>query len=364
MTITSNSSIAHQRLFSQRLIGARADDAADVVRWLGAVQSQDYAGAKWGLAVRMAGAITDAALDEAFNAGRLVRTHVLRPTWHFVAPDDLRWLLALTGPRVQAANARVYQRLELDDVVLRRARNTIIQALRDHRYRTRNELGEALAARRIAATGQRLAHLMMHCELDAVVCSGPLRGGKHTYALVEERIPPTPKRQRDEALAELARRYFTSHGPATAHDFAWWSGLTVQDARRAAQLADADLQTVALAGKTYWLSAMAGADALRPPVMHLLPNYDEHVVAYRDHAPSLDPRAPEALAGWGNAQTTHLVVRNGLVVGGWRRTLDGDHVTVQVRLHTPLKPGETRALRRAAEAYGSFLGRTAILADA
>jgi hypothetical protein len=361
---TSTLNIAHQRLFSQRLTGTRLIDAADVVRWLGAVQSQDYAGAKWGLAVRMADTITDAAVDEAFNAGRLVRTHVLRPTWHFVAPEDLRWLVALTGPRVQAANAGVYRRLELDDVVLRRARHTITQALRDQRYRTRSELGEALAARKIAATGQRLAHIMMHCELDGVICSGPLRGGKHTYALVEERIPPTPKRKRDEALAELARRYFTSHGPATAHDFAWWSGLTVQDARRGAQLADADLQTVALAGRTYWLSPAAAGDAIQLPVMHLLPNYDEHVVAYRDHAPSLDPRAPDALAGWGNAQTTHLVARNGLVVGGWRRMLDGDHVTVRVRLHTPLKAAETRALRKAAAEYGSFSGRTAILEDA
>ena len=355
--------IAQQRLESQRLVGKGFRKPADVVRWLGAVQSQDYAGAKWGVAVRMH-AITDAAIDAAFSAGELLRTHILRPTWHLVTPEDLRWMLALTGPRGQAANARVYRGLELDEVMLKRARAIITRALRDGNYLTRAQLGQELAAKKIPATGQRLAYVIMHCELDAMICSGPLRAGKHTYALVDERAPAAAAWQREELLGELARRYFTSHGPATAHDFAWWSGLTVRDARLGAEIAGDALHSVEVDGKRYWLAARPRTRRTQSAVVHLLPNYDEHVVAYRDHAPSLDPQAPDALAGWGNAQTTHLVARNGLVVGGWRRTVEGDHAVVRLRMRVRLQQVERRGLERAAAAYGRFLGRPVRLEQA
>lgn len=352
--------IGAQRLRSQRLIGPRFKQPGDVVRWFGAMQSQDFPAAKWGVALRMDGT-TDAALDDAFRAGAFLRLHALRPTWHFLAPDDLRWVLELTSPRVHAANARVYQRHELDGAVLKRARAFIIKALRDRQYRARAELGALLEAKRIPANGQRLAYLLMHCELDGVICSGPLRGGKHTYALVEERVPPAPRKSREEALAELARRYFTSHGPATAHDFAWWSGLTVREARVAAGLAADELETVTLADRLYWFAAHRAVSRAGSPIMHLLPNYDEHLVAYRDHAPSLDPRAPDALRNWGNALTSHMVARNGLVVGGWRRSIEDDRVAIQLNLLAPLKPAEQRALDRAVADYGKFMGRQAVI---
>ena len=351
--------IGRYRLGSQRLIGPRMKKPADAVRWLGAVQAQDYGEAKWGIALRTS-ATTDAAVDKAFNRGAFVRLHALRPTWHFVAPEDLRWLLALTSPRVHAANARVYRRLELDAAVLERARSIIVKALRDRHHRTRAELGALLQEKRIHASGQRLAYLLMHCELDGVVCSGPLQGGKHTYALVAERVPPTAAKSRDEALVELALRYFTSHGPATAHDFAWWSGLTVREARQGAELARA-LESVALNGKTYWFAEHDLSVGTDPQVIHLLPNYDEHLVAYRDHGPSLDPRAPDALRNWGNALTSHMVTRNGLVVGGWRRTIADERIAITLDLKAPLKPAERRALHAAAEEYGKFKGLPAIV---
>lgn len=352
--------IGQQRLHSQRLIGPRFAQPGDVVRWFGALQAQDYAGAKWGVALRM-DATTDAALDDAFRAGAFLRLHALRPTWHLLAPDDLRWVLELTSPRVHAANARVYRRHELDGTVLKGARALISKTLRDRQYRTRAELGALLAEKRIPANGQRLAYLLMHCELEGVICSGPPRGGKHTYALVEERVPPAPKRSREEALAELARRYFRSHGPATAHDFAWWSGLTVREARVAAGLAEGELERVTFDGRLYWFTAHHAVSRAGSPIMHLLPNYDEHLVAYRDHGPSLDPRAPDALRHWGNALTSHMVARNGLVVGGWRRNIEADRVAIKLNLLAPLKPAEQRALARAAADYGRFMGRQAVI---
>jgi hypothetical protein len=345
--------IARLRLANQRLVDRPFDNPADVVRWLGALQSQDYPNAKWGIAQRMRSA-TNRALDAAFNAGEIVRLHALRPTWHFIAADDLHWILALTSPRVQAANARVYRNLELDDVVLNKAHGIFARALEGGRSLTRAELGKALASKRIAATGQRLAYVAMHAELDGVICSGPMRGNAHTYALVDERVRSGRVIKGDEALAELASRYFTSHGPATAHDFAWWSGLTIAEAKRAAQMIERELTAVSVDGKTYWLPSATPAK-VKPPVVHLLPNYDEHVVAYRDHGPSLDPRTPDALRGWGNGLTTHMICLNGLVVGGWRRTIAADHVALRLALPIRLSAPEATALKRAIKRYGEFI---------
>ena len=280
--------IAAHRLRNQRLVGARFDAPVDAVRWLGAVQAQDYPGAKWALAQRTHAA-DNASLDRAFDAGAFLRTHVMRPTWHFVAPEDLRWLLALTGPRVHAASAGVYRMCELDAKLLRRAHARFRKALHGGRSLTRRELATVLKAGGIEASGVRLGYIVMHAELDGLICSGPMRGKQHTYMLLEERVAPAPAIARDEALARLAQRYFTSHGPATAHDFAWWSGLTVTDARKAVALAGSVLEHVVLDGKTYWMTAPMSSDDDDRSTVHLLPNYDEHVVAYRNHGHTLDP---------------------------------------------------------------------------
>ncbi len=346
--------LAERRLFSQRLLGARFDQAADVVRWLGAVQSQDYAGAKWGLAQRMHRA-TDAAIDDAFNRGEIVRTHVLRPTWHFVAPEDLRWMLALTAPRVQQSCVGQNRRLGLDARLLSRALTIIARALEGGHQLTRREIGERLAQRGIETNGQKLAHIVMHAEQECLVCSGAIRGKQHTYALVDERVPATPTLERVDALALLTRRYFNSHGPATAHDFAWWSGLTVTEARQGIALLAEALVSSEIDGKTYWWNAGTEVTPLKKPVLHLLPNYDEHVVAYRDHGPSVDARTPDALYGWGNALTSHLIVLNGFVIGGWRRTIDSARVELQLQPQVALRPAERKTLLQAAESYGKFL---------
>jgi hypothetical protein len=352
--------IARLRLLNQRLVGARMHSAAAVVRWFGAVQAQDYPAAQWGLALRMTG-VGNETIQAAFNAGEFVRTHAMRPTWHFVAAEDLRWLLELTSPRVHTVNGHMYRKLELDDVVFRRAHAIFTKTLAGGKHATRAELAHALEAKRIPASGQRLAYLVMHAELAGLICSGPVRGKHHTYMLVDERIAPTRTYAREEALSMLATRYFASHGPATAHDFSWWSGLTVAEARRATQLLSADFTSIDMAGKTYWLPTTARSAVSKQTTVHLLPNYDEHVVAYRDHGPSIDPRAPRVLDGWGNALTAHLVVVNGLVVGGWRRTIDPKQVIVRLTLPIPLRKSELAALERAALVYGEFLGLPVVI---
>lgn len=346
--------ISQHRLHTQRLAQKAATTEA-ALRWLGAVQAQDYSGAKWGLAQRVENA-TNQLIDDTFNDGRIVRTHAMRPTWHFVLPEDIRWLQRLTAPRVHTANTHAYKRNELDDSVLRRSQDICAAALQGGKQLTRNELGRVLAEHGIIATANRLAYITMYAELNAMLCSGALRGKQFTYALLEERVPPAPERHRDEALAELAKRYFQSHGPATAHDFAWWSGLTLKDSRIAIELIRDDLEYASVDGNDYWFLPPLSTPSFEHPVVHLLPNYDEHFVAYRDHAPSFDTRVVKPRGPYDDALPVHLITLNGHVIGGWRRKITRTHVTITTSSLIPVTKRLRTALEDAGHSYGRFLG--------
>ncbi|MCI0398089.1 MAG: winged helix DNA-binding domain-containing protein [Chloroflexi bacterium] len=347
--------IARQRLHNQHLAGTPFAKPEEVVHWLGAVQAQDYAGAKWGLSQRTTGA-ANAAIDKLFDDGIILRTHVMRPTWHFVLPADIRWLLALTGPRVHAANAHYYRQLELDGAVFSRSHALLAGALQGGKHLTRAELARVLQDGGIATGGLRLGYLIMHAELDAIICSGPRRGKQFTYALLDDRVRQTTTLARDEALAELTRRYFASHGPATSPDYAWWSGLPAAEAKAGLEMVKSHFTHETVDGKTYWFAAPLAAVEVKDPTIHLLPNFDEHFVAYKDHQPSLDPAVLNNLPPPEEALRAHIIVRNGLVIGGWQRTLQKNEVIVKPKLLIPLNTTGQTALKAAAEAYGRFLG--------
>jgi len=347
--------IVGQRLRNEYLVGAPLGSPAEVVAWLCAVQAQDYAGAKWAVAQRTP-AHTDADVEEAFDAGRILRTHVLRPTWHFVRPEDIRWMLALTAPRIRAAMAYYDRKLEIDGKVRARSQAVLAKALKGGRHRTRTELAAALEGAGIAAKGQRLGHLLMHAELDAVVCSGARRGKQQTYALVDERVAAQKGRSRDEAVAELTRRYFTSHGPAQVQDFVWWSGLTVKDARQGIEAAGGGLASDDVDGKTFWYAPGRTVGRRKAGRIHLLPNYDEYLIAFRDHSPSFDPAVGKTLGRPENVFANHIVVRDGMVIGGWRRIPDGKGVRIEARLLVRLDAEGKEALRVEAERLSRFLG--------
>lgn len=346
--------IIRLRLRNERLTGVPFVRPEDVVSWMGVVQSQDYAGAKWGLARRCAPGVTSAQIDALFNAGKILRTHVMRPTWHFVAPADLRWLLKLTAPRVHQVNAYMYRQLELDAAVFRKSRTVLEKNLQGGVFLTREEIADAYAKARIVASGHRLAYLVMHAELEGVICSGPVRGKKFTYALLEERVTPAKALEDDDALVELTRRFFTSHGPAQPQDFAWWSGLTLTEARRGLELAKAHLVKISVDGADYWSGQECDTDVLKQPVVHLLPNYDEFVGSYRDNSLSLNPallkkrQLPDVLS-------LHILVLNGLIVGGWAREIGKREAIVTTDLLVKLTAKERAALERAAEEFGRFL---------
>jgi hypothetical protein len=320
------------------------------------VQSQDYPSAKWAVGQRVAGA-TEQDLDRAFDAGEIVRTHVLRPTWHFVAPDDLRWLLALTAPRVRQASAYQYRILGIDGQLAAKAAKVIEHALRGGGSLTREELGVRLRDAGIEATGLRLAYLVGDAELTGLICSGPRRGKRQTYALLEERLPPASGRTRDEALAELGRRYVEGHGPAQVADLAWWSGLTLADARVALESATPPLVREAHGDRTFWASPTQPAPRLTSPVVHLLPNYDELLISFRDRTDAMDPDLPPP-ARVAQVVLAHIVVRDGLVVGGYRRRDEKALTTLSVDPLIELDAAEIHGIRAAAERLAAFLGRS------
>jgi hypothetical protein len=351
--------ITSARLANQGLSGTGFGRPEDVVSWLGAVQAQDYPGAKWSLAMRMDRA-SESMIDSAFAAGTILRTHVLRPTWHFVAPSDIRWMLALSKQRVSAAMASYNRRLELDATVFRRSQRAIARSLRGGAQLTRRELKAVLQRAGInPGSIQRLAHIVIQAELDAVICSGPARGNQSTYALFEHRVPVSRPLARDEALAELARRYFTSHGPAQVRDFAWWAGLTAGDARAGLAMAERDLVQDSVDGKTYWLSSSTRPRSLSQAA-YLLPLYDEYLIAYKDRSDALDASLWSRIVAR-NPFSAPVVV-NGQVVGRWKQSFAKGTMVISILPFTSITKRDAAAIEAAVHAYGDFLGRDPELA--
>lgn len=350
---------------------------ADLVAWLGAVQAQEYPFAKWSLALRLPDGTTDAEIEHAFHEGQILRTHVMRPTWHFVTPADIGWMLELTAGRVHRAVASYNRQHELDSRTLTRATRVFERALAGGQHLTRAELGAQLKRTGLVATGVRLALVTIHAELEGVICSGPRRGKQFTYALLAERAPRPRRLRGDEAVAELTRRYFSSHGPATIRDFVWWSGLTTADATRGLDMIKARQEVVD--ARTYWSvdDTRAGDPRQRSRTdsrtvddrtvddrglwtddrgpVHLLPVYDEYLIAYRDRVAV--PHGPGKIqVGSRSVTFQNALVSDGQVAGTWRIDRKPDGNVVDVTSLGTLSRSERRALDAAAARYGRFLG--------
>jgi hypothetical protein len=354
---------AHRRLMSQRLLDGKLKRPKQVVEWLAAVQAQDYAGAKWALGQRMHDA-TDDAIERAFAKGDILRTHVLRPTWHFVSPADIRWLLMLTAPRVHAASTYMYRKLGIDAALVRRSNAALTKALSGGNQLTRDELRVVLEAAGVPTKGElRMGYIMMYAELEGLACSGARRGKQFTYALLDDRAPALRTLERDDALAELTRRYFMSRGPATVHDFAKWSGLTITDCRKGLEAVKDDLERESIDGKEYWFAPFkAGALKKQLVTAQLLSIYDEYVSGYKDRSAIVSATNGARLVAMGNA-LSGIVVVNGQIAGVWKRVFGDGAVKVWMDLFGRLKNTETSALHSALEKYGDFLAMRVVLQD-
>jgi len=313
------------------------------------VQSQEYGPSKWALGQRTE-SCSDETVEDAYVRGKLLRTHLLRPTWHSTTVDDIRWLLRLTSPRVEVQNGYPYRRLELDDRTLGRGKEVLAEALRGGAHLTRPELAERLLDAGIATDGQRLAYIVMHAELAGLVCSGPRRGKQHTYALLDERAPGPEGPSGEAALAELGLRFFTSHGPACARDLAWWATLKVSDAKKAAALAGDRLDSFEFDGRTYWHGEIpeAGDDAAEAL---LLPDYDETFVGYRSPRVSLRGRSEDM-----SAVFERPVTIDGVSVANWKRKVEPKRIQVWLTAFSKLSRRETAAIDAAFERYEAFMG--------
>jgi len=345
-----------QRLHNQKLSDAGCRRAADVVRWLGAVQAQEFRPAKWAIGLRAAG-VTEADVDAAFDRGLILRTHVMRPTWHFVPAADIRWMLELTGPAVSRRMAPYNSRMGLDAALFARSHDVVARALEGGRFLTRAELAEALARAGIEARGQHLAHLLLQAEVDGVIFSGPRRGRHQTYALFDERAPRAVSLSRDEALAELAWRYFRSHGPATLRDFSWWSGLGMADARAAVALNGTRLRESVVEGRRCWHAARSVPRS--GSGTHLLPIYDEYLIAYRERDAVVHPAArnvatPDPFGHW--------VIVDGRLAGTWRLIEDKGCARIRISTPAPLTRAARRALLASARRLAGFNGTPVSLA--
>jgi len=355
----NTSEILKLRLHNSGLSHSPFKSAADAVSHLGAVQAQNFVAAKWALGLRIKNS-TDEDIEKAFNEGTILRTHVMRPTWHFVVPEDIRWMLELTAPRVKALLAHYNRKLELDDALFARSNVAIARVLQGHTYLTRQELKTVLTNTGIETSVQRLAHIIMWAELDGLICSGPRRGKQFTYALLEERVVKAKKLSREQALAKLALNYFTSHGPAQLKDFSWWSGLAVKDARDALDLIKSKLEQATLDGKTYWFSTHTNVTTPKSPSAFLLSIYDEYTIAYKDRGDISEARDIERMISMGNALTA-VIILNGKVAGTWDKALNKNTVEIRLNPFRELNDDEQEALESEVTRYGKFVGIPAVL---
>ncbi len=351
MTLTN---IAHQRLTNQHVVGTKFKTAKEVVGWLGAIQAQDYYMAKWAVGVRMTGA-TDQLIEEAINKAEIIRTHVMRPTWHFVLAEDIRWMLALTAPHIKAAMKSYQTKLELNEKLFKRTNDIIGKIISGGNHLTRSEIVAELKKKKITADNLQATHIMFDAELNGIVCNGPMRGKQFTYALMDERIPPTKRLAKEEALAELSERYFTSHGPATVQDFAWWSGLPASDARTGLEMVKGKLVSEKIESKTYWFAPpVSQANAVPKSSSLFLPAYDEFIISYTDRSASLDPRFSK-LTLVGNGIFRPIIVVDGKIIGIWLRTIKKDHVVIRTQFFHSKQKLKKKEIEALIQPFGKFL---------
>jgi DNA glycosylase AlkZ-like len=349
--------ITTQRLLNQHVAKPRLTSAQEIVFQLGAIQSQDYGMGKWAIGVRLKGA-TERAVEAAIESGDVIRMHLLRPTWHFVARQDARWMLELTGPNIRASMKYRDRQLGLTPEAVRKS-NRIIEKVLKAGPVTRDELISRLEAGGFSNHDNRAAHLLMRAELDRVACSAPPLEGKQAYALFDAWVPPARPLKKDEALAALAQRYFSTRCPVTLRDFSWWSGLSLRDAREALEMVKSGYAIERIGSQTWVFCAparRAGASAAVGKSAGLLPAFDEMILSYADRSALFAGKdGLHSVISGGIIKS--IIVLDGQVAGTWSRRVTGEKVVVTIAPFRRLAPASQALIEKAARRYASFLAK-------
>lgn len=343
------------RIAGHQLASPEFDTPGDLVSWMGAVQAQEYSMVKWAVGLRLKSA-TLRTIDEALERGEIVRTHVMRPTWHLVAGEDIRWMLDLSGQRIKKAMESWAKGggMEIPESLYVKCNKLMEKILEGNKSLTKQEIGEALEQAGMAMDNSYVTHLMARAETEGILCSGADRNGKPTYALLEEHVAPARELHREEALARLAIHYFRSHSPASLNDFTWWSGLSVTEAKQAVGLIDAELIRETFASLELFVHQSFSRQAKADDVLHFLPSYDEYLISYKERTTVMDlQHHSKAFNSWGIFYP--VILHNGRIVGNWTKSVKKGAVTINTSFFEPDRCPDEGAIRAAEERYRAFM---------
>jgi hypothetical protein len=342
------------RTCSQQLNSSTLSTVKEVVSWMGAMQAQDFSMSKWAVGIRLPDSTED-KINDALDSGEIIRTHILRPTWHLVSATDIHWMQSLSAPRIKAAARSRHIQLGLTDDIFLKSGKIFKKVLRDNNHCTREELIHAMAKSGILVDENRSYHIFLRAEIDGIICSGKLKDGKSTYALLGERVPEGKNRlKRDEALKELGHRYFTSRGPATIEDFTWWSGLTLKDTRLALELNKRDLVSEVVNNRTYWLNENTLAENNDGKRLYLLPAFDEYIIGYSDRSAVLTQTVNKKVVS-NNGIFYPTVIQDGLVTGTWKRSKKNNTVNLTISMFGKAGKTKNNLTPEALNRYSEFI---------
>ncbi|SHF18493.1 winged helix DNA-binding domain-containing protein [Pedobacter caeni] len=347
--------ISNIRLINQQIESGSFNQAKDLVSWMGAVQAQDYAMATWGIGLRTPG-LTEKMVQEGIDHGTILRTHLLRPTWHFVAAEDIWWMLDLTAAHVMVKSKSRFKELGLSPEVCLKSNQVIEAAFANNKYLSREELYLEMEKNNVSTGKDRLSHLIFFAELEGILCSGIKRDKNQTYAILGDRVPRPAALSRDEALAKLAFKYFSSHCPATLNDFIWWSGLSVTAAKRALEMIQPDFIAETIASQQYWFPIHFSGIVPQSSSVHLLPAFDEFLISYKDRTAGF-PLEHHPKAFTINGIFHPVIVVNGQVKGLWKRTIKKDKVRFEYQFFNPVTNKILDLTRKAAVQFAAFLDK-------
>ena len=343
------------RLNNQQLSNKKFGKPEEIVEWLGAVQAQDYSGGLWGIGLRLPKVTID-GIEKAISDRKIIRTWPMRGTLHFVPARDAAWMLELMTPRIIKKNLIYYKKLDLNEKIFNNSKDIFINELQKEKILTRIEMYQALENNGVNISGQRGYHILVYLAQKGVICFGVKQKKQHTFVLLDSWVPDSRRLNREEALAEITKRYFTSRGPATLQDFMWWSGIAALDAAEGVELNKSEILAEKINGQIYYMTEEISNH--KHIEAHLLAPYDEYFIAYKDRSAAIDSKMLEKI---NLALTNSPLIINGLAAGIWKHEIKEDSVVITTNLFRPIKEDEMKALNEAGDQYGNFLGKSVIL---